>query len=118
MVLREDVIVFVTVTFWTHQKAPDYLLGESRATPEARAATYGFVAEQPKQIFGDRPESKRTPFCVRLLSPDLIASEDTKSWEVEYSLREIRTATIRQAVETDLDALRKSIATGRWDDLA
>ena len=27
---------------------------------EARAATYGFVAEQPKQIFGDRPEEDRS----------------------------------------------------------
>eukprot|EP00434_Breviolum_minutum_P030567 symbB.v1.2.027028.t1/scaffold2740.1/size71859/5 len=83
----------------------------------ARAATYGFVAELPKHIYGDRPESKRTPFCVRLLSPDLISAEDTKSWEVEYSLREIRTATIRQAVETDMEGLRKSVSTGRWDDL-
>eukprot|EP00435_Cladocopium_sp_Y103_P035226 s515_g9.t1 len=83
----------------------------------ARAATYGFVAEHHKHIYGDRPESKRTPFCVRLLSPDLIASEDTKSWELEYSLREIRTATIRQAVEADLEGLRKSISSGKWDDL-
>lgn len=84
---------------------------------EARAATYGFVAELPKHIYGDRPESKRTPFCVRLLSPDLIASEDTKSWELEYSLREIRTSTIRQAVEADLEGIRKSISNGKWDDL-
>ncbi|CAJ1402015.1 unnamed protein product, partial [Effrenium voratum] len=88
------------------------------AAQEARAATYGFVAEQPSQILGDRPESKRTPFCVRLLSPNLVSDADTKQWEVEYSLREVRTATIRQAVEADLEALRKSVATGRWDDLS
>lgn len=86
---------------------------------EARAATYGFVAEMPTQIVGDRPESKRTPFCVRLLSPDLLsAAVDTaKNWEVEYSLREIRSATTRQVVESDMEALRKSLSSGRWDDL-
>eukprot|EP00439_Symbiodinium_sp_Y106_P073249 s1740_g13.t1 len=85
----------------------------------ARAATYGFVAEMPTQIVGDRPESKRTPFCVRLLSPDLLsAAVDTaKNWEVEYSLREIRSATTRQVVESDMEALRKSLSSGRWDDL-
>eukprot|EP00440_Ansanella_granifera_P002539 gb/GFBE01002760.1/.p1 GENE.gb/GFBE01002760.1/~~gb/GFBE01002760.1/.p1 ORF type:complete len:250 (+),score=43.43 gb/GFBE01002760.1/:1-750(+) len=83
---------------------------------EARAATYGFVAEKHTQVVGDRPESKRTPFCVRLLSPDLMSNTVEKSWAVEYSMREIRTATIRQAVEADMEKLRKSLCTGRWDD--
>lgn len=67
---------------------------------EARAATYGFVAERPQQIEGDRPESKRTPFCVRLLSPDLLASDEAeaKNWEVEYHVQEVQTSTIMQAI--------------------
>merc|ERR1719291_82162 len=72
------------------------LLGEPL---QARAATYGFVAERPQQICGDRPESKRTPFCVRLLSPDLLAvsgEEDCKNWEVQYSAMEVHTSTITQ----------------------
>eukprot|EP00442_Polarella_glacialis_P038622 CAMPEP_0115059980 /NCGR_PEP_ID=MMETSP0227-20121206/7214_1 /TAXON_ID=89957 /ORGANISM="Polarella glacialis, Strain CCMP 1383" /LENGTH=181 /DNA_ID=CAMNT_0002445153 /DNA_START=399 /DNA_END=941 /DNA_ORIENTATION=- len=83
---------------------------------EARAATYGFVAANTKQIVGDRPESKRTPFCVRLLSPDLLsASEDSIDWEVEYSVRELRKVqTILQAVEMDMPKVRDAMRKGRW----
>lgn len=35
--------------------------------------------------------------------------QDTKSWEVEYSLREIRTATIRQA-----PSAHHSVADLQW----
>jgi len=85
---------------------------------EARAATYGFVAANTKQIVGDRPESKRTPFCVRLLSPDLLsASEDSIDWEVEYSVRELRKVqTILQAVEMDMPKVRDAMRKGRWED--
>jgi len=94
------------------------LLGEPL---QARAATYGFVAESPKQISGDRPESKRTPFCVRLLSPNLLASDTgediSKNWEVEYSAMEVRTSTITQAVEMDMPKIREAIKTSTWDPL-
>mmetsp|Transcript_46722 Transcript_46722/g.99968 ORF Transcript_46722/g.99968 Transcript_46722/m.99968 type:complete len:254 (-) Transcript_46722:110-871(-) len=92
------------------------LLGEPL---EARAATYGFVAEKPTQIQGDRPESKRTPFCVRLLSPDLLSNscdEDAgKKWEVDYSATEVSTASISQAIELDMPKVREAINADRWD---
>lgn len=86
---------------------------------EARVATYGFVAERPNQILGDRPESKRTKFCVRLLSPDLLQDEvDTANWEVEYRLKTVNTASIQQAVESlDMAAVRESTHSGRWNPL-
>jgi len=87
---------------------------------EARAATYGFVAERPQQIVGDRPESKRTPFCVRLLSPNLLdeaALEDGNKWEVEYSAMEVRTSTCTQAVEMDMPKVREAINSQTWDPL-
>merc|ERR1719343_410682 len=78
---------------------------------QAKAATYGFVAERPQQVLGDRPETKRTPFCVRLMSPDLlstVADEDlSKNWELEYSAMEVQTSTITQAVEMDMPKVRE-----------
>ena len=35
-----------------------------------RVATYGFVGSPAK---GDRPDRKSTPFCLRLLSPDILS---------------------------------------------
>jgi len=82
---------------------------------EARVATFGFVAGKPTQVCGDRPESKRTPFCVRLLSPNLLG--DTTDWEVEYNVRELQVSSILQAVELDLPQIRSAAAAGRWDPL-
>lgn len=88
---------------------------------QAKAATYGFVAEQPNQINGDRPESKRTPFCVRLMSPDLLtatADDDLwKNWEVEYSAFEVCTTTISEAVKHDMPKVREAINTSSWEPL-
>merc|ERR1712146_445706 len=39
-----------------------------------RVTTYGFVASTPAQVVGDRPDTKRTPFVVRLVS----APEESK----------------------------------------
>merc|ERR1712179_395703 len=82
---------------------------------EARVATYGFVAQRPDQITGDRPESKRTPFCVRLLSPNLMAEVDGQNseaygqnWEVDYTIQEVRTTAIMQAVEGDMNKVREA----------
>lgn len=94
------------------------LLGEPL---QARAATYGFVAQKPMQIQGDRPESKRTPFCVRLLSPNLLASDlgqdSSNNWEVEYSAMGVQTSTITQAVEMDMAKIREAVKTSTWDPL-
>jgi len=87
---------------------------------QARAATYGFVAERPQQIVGDRPESKRTPFCIRLLSPSLLEEgdpEDFTKWEVEYSAMEVHTSTCTQAVEMDMPKVREAISTKTWGPL-
>mmetsp|Transcript_112829 Transcript_112829/g.325956 ORF Transcript_112829/g.325956 Transcript_112829/m.325956 type:complete len:259 (+) Transcript_112829:71-847(+) len=91
---------------------------------EARAATYGFVAETPQQISGDRPESKRTPFCVRLLSPNLLepsaaggAGEPCNKWEVQYSAMAVHTSTITQVLEMDMPKVREAIHQSRWDPL-
>lgn len=117
--------VNVGVDFALHMKLlptflqPFFLIIVLGDLSEARAATYGFVAERPQQIEGDRPESKRTPFCVRLLSPDLLASDEAeaKNWEVEYNVREVQTSTIMQAVEMDAPKLRESLAAERWEPL-
>jgi len=96
------------------------ILGGSLGQPlQARVATYGFIAERPQQICGDRPESKRTPFCVRLLSPDLLAAEEDScsGWEVQYNAKEVQTSTITQAVEMDMHKVREAIKTSRWDPL-
>eukprot|EP00929_Paragymnodinium_shiwhaense_P095481 TRINITY_DN56642_c0_g1_i2.p1 TRINITY_DN56642_c0_g1~~TRINITY_DN56642_c0_g1_i2.p1 ORF type:complete len:257 (+),score=58.33 TRINITY_DN56642_c0_g1_i2:77-847(+) len=93
---------------------------------EARAATYGFVASAPQEVAGDRPEAKRTPFCVRLLSPNLLrdgkgdsppSTCDDSDWEVQYSVREVQAATILQAVEPDTPKLMAATASGRWDPM-
>jgi len=86
---------------------------------QARVATYGFVAEKPHQVVGDRPESKRTPFCVRLLSPNLLGTDQAvTSWEVDYTVREVRTSAIMQAVEEDMRKVRDATNVGRWDALS
>eukprot|EP00927_Polykrikos_kofoidii_P013999 TRINITY_DN160_c1_g1_i2.p1 TRINITY_DN160_c1_g1~~TRINITY_DN160_c1_g1_i2.p1 ORF type:complete len:249 (-),score=46.42 TRINITY_DN160_c1_g1_i2:171-917(-) len=85
---------------------------------QVRAATYGFVAESPRQVAGDRPETKRSPFCVRLLSPNLLESQESdKNWEVSYNVREMQISTILQAVEMDLPILRDAASSSRWDPL-
>jgi len=100
------------------------VLGDSDCSPllggqlEARAATYGFVAESPTQVAGDRPESKRTPFCVRLLSQDLLTGSEDKvknNWEVEYSVRTVQSATIQKAVEMEMQSVRDAINASRWE---
>jgi len=127
-ILRTRAIIAMTVNigidFALHMKfLPTFLqpfflvivLGEPM---QARVATYGFVAAVPNQIKGDRPESKRTPFCVCLLSPNLIALEDESSdeqWEVEYSVRKVSTATIMQVAEMDISKVRTACNLGRWD---
>merc|ERR1719443_2379922 len=40
---------------------------------DVRVLTYGFVAQTPDQVVGDRPDSKRTPFSVRLITDNLLA---------------------------------------------
>lgn len=115
--------VNVGVDFALHMKLmptflqPFFLIIVLGNMEEARAATYGFVAERPQQIVGDRPESKRTPFCVRLLSPNLLSDDEavTKQWEVEYSVRPVQTSTIMQAVQMDARSVRETINSGRWD---
>lgn len=85
---------------------------------QARVATYGFVAQRPDQIKGDRPESKRTPICVRLLSPDLVAQVDGQSWQVDYRIREVRTTAIMQAVEGDFNSVREATNSGSFKSLS
>ena len=83
---------------------------------EARTATYGFVAASPGQIQGDHPESKRTPFCVRLLSPNLLAAEaEPQNWEVQYRVKEVRCSSIVQAAKNDENELREAVARASWD---
>jgi len=85
---------------------------------EARTATYGFVASSPGQIQGDCPESKRTPFCVRLLSPDLLAAEAApQNWEVHYRVKEVRCSSIVQAAKSDEDELRAAVAGASWEPM-
>lgn len=121
--------VNVGIDFALHMKLlptflqPFFLIIAMDSPLEARAATYGFVAQTPTQISGDRPDSKRSPFCVRLLSPDLLApsccTEDTAphGWEVQYHVREVRhsTATIMQAVEEELQNLKDATRASSWD---
>lgn len=85
---------------------------------QARIATYGFVAERPDQITGDRPESKRTPMCVRLLSPDLLDEADDQHWEVSYFIQHVSSASIKQAVEEDFHSVRKAANSGSWQLLS
>lgn len=119
--------VNIAIDFALHMKLlpmflqPAFLILVMGKPLQARAVSYGFVAERPQQICGDRPESKRTPFCVRLMSPNLLtatADEDLcKNWEVEYSAMEVFTSTITQAVEMDMPKIREAINTSTWDPL-
>lgn len=84
---------------------------------EARVATFGFVAQRPDQIKGDRPESKRTPICVRLLSPDLMNEASGQNWEVDYKIRECKTIAIQQAVEADVNIVREAANAGSWQPM-
>lgn len=117
--------VNVGVDFALHMKLlptflqPFFLIILLADMKEARAATYGFVASRPDHISGKQPEDKRTPFCVRLLSPNLLSSteDDDKNWEVEYKVWEARASSIKQAVEMDLPTVREAISASRWDPL-
>lgn len=89
---------------------------------EARAITYGFVAGHQHHILGDRPDSKHTPFCVRLLSPNLLVSSEEEEeletcWEVDYRIRNVQTSTIRQVVDMEIDLVREAIRLNSWDPL-
>lgn len=132
--LRERAVQAMTVNvgidFALHMKLlptflqPFFLIIVMDSPLEARAATYGFVAQLPDQISGDRPDSKRSPFCVRLLSPDLLHEPSCgtdltapNGWEVQYYVREVSpsTATIMQAVEEELQNLREATGASSWD---
>lgn len=95
---------------------PFFLVIALGAPMQVRVATYGFVAEKPQQVKGDRPDTKRTPFCVRLLSPNLMSDEeaDAANWQVSYSVREVQSATILQAVEAEAPMVREAISRGEW----
>jgi len=87
---------------------------------EVRVATYGFVAVKHQQVTGDRPESKRTPFCVRLLSPDLMRAGDTdaaQSWQASYSMRKVNISSIMEAVVADMPHVRQAITSSSWGPL-
>mmetsp|Transcript_68566 Transcript_68566/g.178571 ORF Transcript_68566/g.178571 Transcript_68566/m.178571 type:complete len:252 (+) Transcript_68566:87-842(+) len=85
---------------------------------QARIATYGFVAVRPADVIGDRPDCKRTPYCVRLLSPNLLQPAGaSEGWWVEYSLRTVASPTIKRVVEGDLSLVREAIRTAQWDAL-
>lgn len=126
-ILKKRVMAAMTVNigldFTRHMKLlpqllqPLVLIVVMGKISEARTATYGFVAERNEQIQGDRPESKRTPICVRLVSPDLLTpKEDAKAqWQVEYTLKGVKTSTIMQAVEMELPSLRQAISSQQWD---
>jgi len=82
-----------------------------------RVATYGFIAEKPDQVVGDRPETKRTPFVVRLLNTDL-TPDDTKNGgkvNVHYSAWCVQAATTQQVVDLEGNALREACNKNSWD---
>jgi hypothetical protein len=120
--------VNVGIDFAMHMKLlptflqPFFLIIIMPDLKEARAATFGFVAEQPQHIVGDRPESKRTPFCVRLLSPNLLAPEEEQEemrrcWQVDYAIQGVHTSTIKQAVDNEMQLVREAIMKDSWSPL-
>eukprot|EP00933_Yihiella_yeosuensis_P016800 TRINITY_DN14216_c2_g1_i1.p1 TRINITY_DN14216_c2_g1~~TRINITY_DN14216_c2_g1_i1.p1 ORF type:complete len:255 (-),score=36.36 TRINITY_DN14216_c2_g1_i1:373-1137(-) len=92
---------------------PFFLIVVHEDLSKAWVATYGFVASEIKQIKGDRPQDKRTPFCARLLSPELLSDADKSPWQVQYSVRSVKTASIGQAVEGDIPKLKDEVGSGR-----
>lgn len=75
------------------------------AALEARVLVYGYVASKQEHVVGDRgPDSKYTPWCACLGSPDLLAcaSEVGAGWDWEYGVHEVRAKTIRRAVEHEV----------------
>lgn len=94
------------------------ILGGSREVlPQMRLLTYGFVAGSCTQVSAGSPESKNTPFCARLTSPDLLSADVVTAgscWEWEYSVYRVRTTNIREAAERDAACLREAISSGRW----
>jgi hypothetical protein len=85
---------------------------------EVRIATYGFVAVTLQEVQGDRPEAKHTPYCVRLLSPNVLSRvRDGSEWEMEYHVRVVKCSTIQQAVESEVRLLREVTGTGKWETL-
>jgi hypothetical protein len=116
--------VNVGVDFALHMKLmpmflqPFFLIVVIPEVNDARVVTYGFVSAQPQDVVGDRPEAKRTPQCVRLLSPNLLRPGDPLAgWQVEYSLRSVSSASITQVVEADLQLVREAIRTASWNPL-
>jgi len=83
---------------------------------EAHMMTYGFIAETPHQVEGDRPEAKRTSFCVRLVSPNLLAPPDAAK-EVWYSVRNVHTTAMSQVVDGDVDLMRLAATSSSLEPL-
>lgn len=93
-----------------------------------RIVQYGFVAGAQSDVVGDRPEEKRTPFCVRLVSPDLAAVADgngsasgsssrspSSSWS--YFARHVSVTSVVQAMTEDVSLLRRILQSGDWAPL-
>lgn len=86
---------------------------------QVRVLTYGFFAEKPQQVVGDRPDSKRSPFVVRLCSPVVGSSQASPGGKVTISYRAwpVQAATTGQVVSDDAEMLRKAISMGSWEPL-
>lgn len=87
---------------------------------QARMLVYGFVAGHMGHVTSNDPDSKCTPFCACLMSPDLLTGTEehvaSPSWTWEYSVRKVSTTTIREAAERDAQLLRDMVKMGRWAD--
>jgi hypothetical protein len=92
------------------------LAGDADVPPQVRLITYGFVAGSMAQIGMGRTEMQSTPFCARLLSPDLLtaASASGSSWEWEYAVYRVRSTSIKESAERDATKLREVVGSGRW----
>ncbi|CAE7711048.1 lipI, partial [Symbiodinium pilosum] len=92
------------------------LLGPSPgADLQARLIMSGFVAGKAKHVQGDRPDSKFTPWCASLASPDLLKSspEPGSIWSWDYSVREAFADDIGTAVECDVLQLADAVSSGK-----
>jgi hypothetical protein len=73
-----------------------------------RIMTYGFVAQDMAEVRGERPDTKCSPFLMRITSEDLSQPEKDER-RIEYWLRRTKCTDSTKALMDDARALLKEV---------
>lgn len=81
---------------------PTYVIVVLSAAAQVRLLTYGYIAEDHEQIWGDRPDQKRTAFALQIISPELgVNSSEVQT--MHYAVQIARGASMVEHVASDVN---------------